>query len=189
MRPSMWANRKKPRTPCIIVLVEDAISPAAPRLRMYNSTRYENASNGPCAPRTRRPSSPRLRGRLTRRRASSSQGPRVLATQPSTPSTGTVGINPRHWAPAKRRGVTQGLEPRSQHASNDVARGPLARLSREDACPRPAPSRSGAGDGRSQAVAASTPVRRGHGRCPTPLCASASRHHMRRLKQRAASRT
>src|SRR3954452_9886817 len=34
----MWANRTKPRTPCNIVLVEDVISPASPKLRMYNST-------------------------------------------------------------------------------------------------------------------------------------------------------
>lgn len=34
----MWANRKNPRTPCIIVLTEDGISPQTPRWRMYNST-------------------------------------------------------------------------------------------------------------------------------------------------------
>lgn len=38
MRPSMWANRKNPRTPCIIVLVEEARSPVSPRWRMYSST-------------------------------------------------------------------------------------------------------------------------------------------------------
>jgi ABC-2 type transport system permease protein len=38
IRPSMCASRKSPRTPCIIVLVEDAIRPASPRPRMYSST-------------------------------------------------------------------------------------------------------------------------------------------------------
>ena len=34
----MWANRKNPRTPCIIVLIEESISPQSPRWRMYSST-------------------------------------------------------------------------------------------------------------------------------------------------------
>jgi hypothetical protein len=34
MRPSMWANRKKPRTACIEVVTEEAISPDSPRYRM-----------------------------------------------------------------------------------------------------------------------------------------------------------
>jgi hypothetical protein len=38
MSPLMWANRKNPRTPCIIVLIEDAISPDSPSPRMYSST-------------------------------------------------------------------------------------------------------------------------------------------------------
>jgi hypothetical protein len=34
----MWANRKDPRTPCIIVLTDDGMSPVSPRCRMYSST-------------------------------------------------------------------------------------------------------------------------------------------------------
>ncbi len=34
IRPSMWANRKKPRTPCIIVLTEETRRPLPPRCRM-----------------------------------------------------------------------------------------------------------------------------------------------------------
>ena len=34
----MWANRKYPRTPCIIVTIEESISPQSPRWRMYSST-------------------------------------------------------------------------------------------------------------------------------------------------------
>jgi hypothetical protein len=34
----MWANRKKPRTPCNIVLIEDGLNPLSPRWRMYSST-------------------------------------------------------------------------------------------------------------------------------------------------------
>ena len=34
----MWANRKNPRMPCIIVLIEDGISPVSARWRMNSST-------------------------------------------------------------------------------------------------------------------------------------------------------
>jgi hypothetical protein len=34
MVPSMWANRKNPRTACIIVFTEESIRPASPRSRM-----------------------------------------------------------------------------------------------------------------------------------------------------------
>jgi hypothetical protein len=34
IRPSMWANRKNPRTACIEVLTLEAIKPAWPRCRM-----------------------------------------------------------------------------------------------------------------------------------------------------------
>ncbi len=33
-RPSMWANRKKPRTACIIVTTEESINPKSPSWRM-----------------------------------------------------------------------------------------------------------------------------------------------------------
>lgn len=32
--PSMWANRKNPRTPCIIVVTDETRSPLSPRWRM-----------------------------------------------------------------------------------------------------------------------------------------------------------
>src|SRR5688572_12096502 len=35
MSPSMWANRKNPRTACIIVVTEESISPASPSCPMY----------------------------------------------------------------------------------------------------------------------------------------------------------
>ena len=34
----MWANRKNPRTACIIVVTDESMSPASPSCRMYNST-------------------------------------------------------------------------------------------------------------------------------------------------------
>jgi len=34
----MWANRKNPRTPCIIMLTEESINPDSPSWRMYSST-------------------------------------------------------------------------------------------------------------------------------------------------------
>ncbi len=34
----MWANRKNPRTACIIVVTEESIRPATPGWRMYSST-------------------------------------------------------------------------------------------------------------------------------------------------------
>jgi hypothetical protein len=33
----MWANRRNPRTPCIVVLIEDGIRPVSPRWRMKSS--------------------------------------------------------------------------------------------------------------------------------------------------------
>ena len=38
MSPSMWANRKYPRTACIIVTTEVSIRPCSPSWRMYSST-------------------------------------------------------------------------------------------------------------------------------------------------------
>jgi hypothetical protein len=32
--PSMWANLKNPRTPCIIVLTEETLRPLSPRCRI-----------------------------------------------------------------------------------------------------------------------------------------------------------
>jgi hypothetical protein len=37
-QPVDVANRKKPRTPCNIVLIEDGLNPLSPRSRMYSST-------------------------------------------------------------------------------------------------------------------------------------------------------
>ena len=34
----MCANRKNPRTPCIIVVTVESINPASPNWRMYSST-------------------------------------------------------------------------------------------------------------------------------------------------------
>jgi hypothetical protein len=38
MRPSMCANRKKPRTACIMARTEESMRPWSPRWRMYSST-------------------------------------------------------------------------------------------------------------------------------------------------------